>query len=187
MYLMVKAIDFDPDDIRIGAVLVNLDDGHMRDCLNAAERVTAEYGNEIVTALDFADEKATWLDLSHMTNGILAGGSVSAAMVPELSPEMEPMVAETTVSVRHSMLRYIAKTRQFQWKAELRDGTLLVTDSLTEADLDTLKPLWTPGKVTCVECRSANVVGPDREMLFDCGDCGIWFKVELLSGEEPNV
>lgn len=40
-------------------------------------------------------------------------------------------------------------------------------------------------------CGSTNVVGPDYEGLYDCLDCGIWFKLEQShrnpsSDPDPN-
>ena len=34
---------------------------------------------------------------------------------------------------------------------------------------------WKKQGMSCPECTSGNIVGPDHEGLFDCRDCGVWF------------
>jgi hypothetical protein len=35
-----------------------------------------------------------------------------------------------------------------------------------------------PGDI--IGCGSAKVAGPDEEGLYDCGNCGIWFRLESI-------
>jgi hypothetical protein len=39
-----------------------------------------------------------------------------------------------------------------------------------------------PGEEVLLGCGSTNIEGPDKEGLYDCLDCGIWF----LPEEEPE-